>query len=135
MNPYPQSCSNILFGPGAASKIAEIEVGFNTHQAASEQRFDLVKQTCGRQRQYPDGFMLFLCTMFSPIQDREAAGKGFTHRMGDRVTFSKPSLGSLINHVHRSDVIAHWNFGIRALCQNLAASGSFAPSARNSRVA
>lgn len=84
---------------------------------------DLVRQTCGRHHQYPDGFFLFLGTMFSPIQDRGAKGEGFTHRLGDRVTISTPSLGALINHVQRSDVIAPWTFGVRALYRNLSSRG------------
>lgn len=84
---------------------------------------DLVQQTCGRHHQYPDGFLLFLGTMFSPIQDRGVEGKGFTHRLGDRVTISTPSLGALINHVQRSDAIAPWTFGVRALYRNLSSRG------------
>lgn len=84
---------------------------------------DLVRQTCGPHHQYPDGFLLFLGTMFSPIQDRGAEGRGFTHRLGDRVTISTPSLGTLVNHVQRSDAIAPWTFGVRALYQNLSSRG------------
>ena len=45
---------------------------------------DLVGQTHGAHHQYPDGFMLFLGTMFSPIKDRDAPGGGFTHHRGRR---------------------------------------------------
>ena len=89
----------------------------------SRDPLDLVRQTCGRHHQYPDGFLLFLGTMFSPIQDRGAKGKGFTHCLGDRVTISTPSLGALVNHVQRSDAIAPWTFGVRALYQNLSSRG------------
>jgi fumarylacetoacetate (FAA) hydrolase family protein len=84
---------------------------------------DLVRQTCGAHHQYPDGFFLFLGTMFSPIQDRGDEGKGFTHRLGDRVTISTPSLGALVNRVQRSDAIAPWTFGVRALYRNLSSRG------------
>ncbi|MEJ8814126.1 fumarylacetoacetate hydrolase family protein [Variovorax ureilyticus] len=84
---------------------------------------DLVRQTCGAHHQYPDGFFLFLGTMFSPIQNRGAEGKGFTHRLGDRVTISTPSLGALVNRVQRSDAIAPWTFGVRALYRNLSSRG------------
>lgn len=83
----------------------------------------LVGQTCGRHHQYPDGFMLFLGTMFAPTDDRGGAGKGFTHEMGDIVTISTPSLGKLINQVDRSDAINPWQFGVTALMTNLAARG------------
>ena len=84
---------------------------------------DLVNQTYGPHHQYPDGFMLFLGTMFSPIKDRDAEGAGFTHHLGDVVTISSPSLGSLVNTVRRSDEIAPWTFGVRALYGNLEARG------------
>jgi len=67
--------------------------------------------------------MLFLGTMFSPIEDRDAAGAGFTHHLGDLVTISSPSLGALVNTVRRSDEIAPWTFGVRALYKNLKARG------------
>ncbi|MGV7206574.1 fumarylacetoacetate hydrolase [Oxalobacteraceae bacterium A2-2] len=89
----------------------------------SRDPLDLVQQTCGPHHQYPDGFMLFLGTMFSPIKDRGAAGAGFTHKLGDRVTIATPSLGALVNHVQRSDQIAPWTFGVRALYRNLARRG------------
>ena len=92
----------------------------------SRDPLDLVGQTCGAHHQYPDGFMLFLGTMFSPIKDRDAAGKGFTHHLGDRVSISTPSLGTLVNTVQRSDGIEPWTFGVRALYNNLAQRGLLA---------
>jgi len=89
----------------------------------SRDPLDLVGQTCGAHHQYPDGFMLFLGTMFSPIKDRDAPGKGFTHHAGDRVSISTPSLGTLVNTVQRSDAIEPWTFGVRALYKNLAQRG------------
>jgi fumarylacetoacetate (FAA) hydrolase family protein len=91
----------------------------------SRDPLDLVSQTAGRHHQYPDGFMLFLGTMFSPIKDRDAKGGGFTHHIGDRVSISTPSLGALVNTVERSDQIAPWTFGVRALYSNLAQRGLF----------
>lgn len=88
----------------------------------------LVEQTCGAHHQYPDGFMLFLGTMFSPIQDRAAPGSGFTHHIGDVVTISAPQLGALVNTVKLCDEIAPWTFGVRALYANLVARG-IAPAA------
>jgi fumarylacetoacetate (FAA) hydrolase family protein len=89
----------------------------------SRDPLDLVAQTCGAHHQYPDGFMLFLGTMFSPIKDRGAKGAGFTHKLGDRVSISSGALGTLVNHVQRSDAIAPWTFGVRALYANLAQRG------------
>jgi len=84
---------------------------------------DLVTQTCGAHHQYPDGFMLFLGTMFSPIKDRDAPGAGFTHHLGDVVTIATPSLGALVNTVQLSTGIPPWTFGVRALYQSLAKRG------------
>ena len=96
-----------------ASRMAEI----------SRDPLELVAHTCGGHHQYPDGFMLFLGTMFSPIKDRDAIGAGFTHHEGDVVTISTPMLGALVNTVGRSDAIAPWTFGVRALYANLARRG------------
>ena len=84
---------------------------------------DLVAQTHGAHHQYPDGFMLFLGTMFSPIKDRDTPGGGFTHHLGDVVTISTPSLGAIVNTVRLSTEITPWTFGVRALYGNLAARG------------
>lgn len=97
--------------------------GSSRMREISRDPLDLVAQTCGNHHQYPDGFMLFLGTMFSPIKDRDAAGSGFTHHLGDRVSIATPSLGTLVNYVQRSDAIAPWTFGVRALYSNLAQRG------------
>jgi fumarylacetoacetate (FAA) hydrolase family protein len=87
---------------------------------------DLVAQTFGPHHQYPDGLMLFLGTMFSPSKDRDAAGGGFTHHLGDVVTIATPSLGALVNTVRLSTEITPWTFGVRALYRNLAGRGLLA---------
>lgn len=94
--------------------------GVSDMREISRDPLDLVQQTYGSHHQYPDGFMLFLGTMFSPIQDRGHAGQGFTHHIGDRVAISTPTLGTLINKVGRSDQLPPWRYGIRALCHHLA---------------
>jgi fumarylacetoacetate (FAA) hydrolase family protein len=97
--------------------------GVSRMREISRDPLDLVAQTAGAHHQYPDGFMLFLGTMFSPIKDRGQKGAGFTHHLGDRVTISSPALGALVNHVQRSDQLAPWSFGVRALYRNLARRG------------
>ena len=67
--------------------------------------------------------MLFLGTMFAPVEDRDNPGQGFTHKIGDIVKISTPSLGLLANRVDRSDKIKPWTFGITALMTNLAKRG------------
>lgn len=92
----------------------------------SRDLLDLVGQTIGENHQYPDGLVLFTGTLFAPVQDRDAPGEGFTHKPGDEVAISSPSLGSLVNRVSRSDRTAPWEFGILALMQNLARRGLLA---------
>jgi fumarylacetoacetate (FAA) hydrolase family protein len=104
--------------------------GVSRMREISRDPLDLVAQTCGSHHQYPDGFMLFLGTMFSPIKDRDAPGAGFTHHIGDRVTISSPSMGALINHVQICDLITPWTFGVRALYKNLAQRGLIGDSPR-----
>ncbi|PMR71695.1 fumarylacetoacetate hydrolase family protein [Halomonas heilongjiangensis] len=86
----------------------------------SRDPLELVEQTIGAHHQYPDGLMLFLGTMFSPIEDRDGRGQGFTHHLHDRVTIATPSLGALVNVVDRSDRLPPWTFGVRALLAHLA---------------
>jgi len=85
---------------------------------------DLAGQTRNAEHQYPDGFMLFLGTMFAPIQDRNGPGQGFTHKVGDLVTIASPKLGMLVNRVTTSDQAPPWTFGTRALMGALAARGA-----------
>lgn len=84
---------------------------------------DLVEQTINSHHQYPDGLMLFLGTMFAPIQDRDAPGQGFIHKLGDTVTIRSPRLGTLVNRVNHTDKISPWRFGSQALFRNLAQRG------------
>jgi fumarylacetoacetate (FAA) hydrolase family protein len=84
---------------------------------------DIVAQTIGRHHQYPDGFFLFLGTLFAPIQDRDTPGQGFTHKAGDIVTIADARLGSLRNIVRLSTECPEWTFGTGALMRNLAGRG------------
>jgi len=84
---------------------------------------DLVAQTVGARHQYPDGFVLYLGTMFAPAQDRDAPGLGFTHHRGDLVRIGSPALGSLVNRVRATEEVEPWTFGIRALYADLARRG------------
>jgi fumarylacetoacetate (FAA) hydrolase family protein len=76
---------------------------------------ELVRQAMGAHHQYPDGMMLFLGTMFAPVEDRAGPGMGFTHRVGDVVTISSPALGSLMNTVNHCESITPWSFGVGSL--------------------
>lgn len=83
---------------------------------------DLIAQTLSAH-QYPDGFALYLGTMFAPVEDRDAPGKGFTHKIGDRVRVSSERLGVLDNIVTTCDRAAPWTMGVGGLMRNLAARG------------
>jgi len=95
-----------------ASNMAEI----------SRDPLELVKQSLS-EHQYPDGFILFLGTLFAPIQDRDEPGRGFTHKPGDIVTIASPKLGRLVNRVVTSRDAPPWTFGVGALMTNLASRG------------
>jgi fumarylacetoacetate (FAA) hydrolase family protein len=92
----------------------------------SRDPLDLVAQACGAHHQYPDGFMLFLGTMFAPTQDRFGPGQGFTHAVGDVVTVHTAKLGTLANRVTTSDAAPPWTYGTAALMRDLARRGLLA---------
>ena len=100
--------------------------GRSSMSRISRDPLDLVGHAWGARHQYPDGFMLFLGTMFAPTQDRGAPGMGFTHAIGDEVEIRCDSLGALLNTVDRCDAIPRWEFGLGALMRNLARRGLLA---------
>jgi fumarylacetoacetate (FAA) hydrolase family protein len=97
--------------------------GSSSISKISRDPLDLAHQAIGANHQYPDGFVLFLGTMFAPTQDRRGPGEGFTHEVGDIVTVSTPRLGTLANRVNTSDRIAPWNYGSVALMRDLGRRG------------
>jgi len=97
--------------------------GSSSMKEISRDPLDLVAQTIGRHHQYPDGLMLFMGTLFAPVEDRDTPGQGFTHKIGDRVAISNAELGSLINTVALSTECPPWTFGTAALMRNLATRG------------
>lgn len=97
--------------------------GEYTLRQISRDPLELVRHAMGAHHQYPDGLMLFLGTAFAPTQDRGEPGRGFTHRVGDRVAIRAPRLGTLVNRVDFAHRIAPWTFGAGALMRNLAARG------------
>ena len=108
--------------------VVEGEDGFRLDGSSSMRRISrdpesLVMATVGPHHQYPDGFCLYLGTMFAPVKDRGAPGSGFTHKRGDVVTIATPRLGALVNRVRLSTECAPWTFGTGALMKNLAGRG------------
>jgi fumarylacetoacetate (FAA) hydrolase family protein len=88
---------------------------------------DLAGQAIGARHQYPDGLILFVGTMFAPVDDRDAPGSGFTHKVGDVVRIAAPELGALVNEVVTCDRAEPWTFGTGALMANLARRGVLRP--------
>jgi fumarylacetoacetate (FAA) hydrolase family protein len=104
------------------------EEGFHLEGESSMRKIsrdptELAAQTLSRQHQYPDGFALYLGTMFAPIVDRDTPGQGFTHRSGDIVRVSSSRLGVLENRVTSCAEAPPWTFGIASLMANLAQRG------------
>jgi fumarylacetoacetate (FAA) hydrolase family protein len=97
--------------------------GFSSIAKISRDPADLVAQMIGDHHQYPDGAVLFLGTMFAPVEDRGATGQGFTHHIGDIVTISSAELGQLVNRMRYTDDCEPWSFGTAHLMRNLARRG------------
>ncbi len=97
--------------------------GTSSIERISRDPADLVAQLFSPEHQYPDGAVLFLGTMFAPTADRGAAGKGFTHAIGDIVTIATPKLGRLVNRIATADACEPWTFGTAALMRNLSRRG------------
>jgi fumarylacetoacetate (FAA) hydrolase family protein len=97
--------------------------GRSTMKDISRDPLDLVGQTLNSNHQYPDGFVLFLGTLFAPVEDRDEPGRGFTHKVGDVVRVSSTKLGTLVNTVVTCDTAPAWTMGITALMRNLASRG------------
>ena len=97
--------------------------GGSSMAAISRDPAELVRQLIGAAHQYPDGAALFLGTMFAPVADRDAPGKGFTHKPGDVVTVSADKLGRLVNRMRHARTARRWDFGVGALMRNLARRG------------
>lgn len=83
----------------------------------------IVAAAAGRHHQYPDGFVIYLGTMFAPVKDRGGVGKGFTHKPNDIVTISTPKLGALSNRVRLSTECSPWTYGASHLMRDLAKAG------------
>jgi len=96
--------------------------GHSSMREISRDPTDLVAQAMS-EHHYPDGYILFLGTLFAPTQDRDDPGRGFTHKVGDVVSISTPKLGRLVNRVTYSRDARPWTLGIAGLMRNLAQRG------------
>lgn len=84
---------------------------------------DLAAQAINAHHRYPDGLVLFLGTLFAPVEDRYEQGKGFTHATDDVVRIACDQLGALVNRVRPTDQCEPWTFGAADLMRNLARRG------------
>jgi fumarylacetoacetate (FAA) hydrolase family protein len=100
--------------------------GFSSIAEISRDPEELVSAMMGAHHQYPDGAVLFLGTLFAPVEDRGAPGKGFTHEIGDVVTIRADQLGALVNRMKWSTDCEPWSFGTGQLMRNLARRGVLA---------
>ena len=96
--------------------------GRNEMAQISRDPEDLVAQ-CLSEHHYPDGFVLFCGTLFAPTDDREEAGAGFTHKIGDVVTIRSERIGTLVNTVTTSRDAPAWTTGIGEWVRNLNGRG------------
>jgi fumarylacetoacetate (FAA) hydrolase family protein len=102
--------------------------GFRLEGGSSMRRIsrdpaDLAGQLVSKHHDYPDGAALFLGTMYAPVADRDAPGKGFTHKPGDLVAVSADKLGRLVNRMRYAHECPRWDFGLGRLMRNLARRG------------
>ena len=93
--------------------------GRSSMSQISRDPLDIVAQTLNANHQYPDGFLLYLGTLFAPTEDRDQPGNGFTHKLGDHVSIGSAQLGTLRNRVQHSSALAPWTFGLLAFIENL----------------
>ncbi|MFB8386766.1 fumarylacetoacetate hydrolase family protein [Microbacterium sp. NPDC055910] len=93
--------------------------GYSSMRNISRDPESLIQHAWGDHHQYPDGFVLFTGTLFAPTQDRHAPGAGFTHELGDVVSISNPSLGTLVNTVMHAQNAPRWEIGIWEFVSNL----------------
>ncbi|MDE2385911.1 MAG: fumarylacetoacetate hydrolase family protein [Alphaproteobacteria bacterium] len=84
---------------------------------------EIVANAINDNHAYPDGLVVYLGTMFAPVDDRGEEGKGFTHHVGDIVEIATPHLGTLRNRVVLCGQAQRWDFGIADLMRNLARRG------------
>jgi fumarylacetoacetate (FAA) hydrolase family protein len=96
--------------------------GHSSMDQISRDPEELLRQAMS-EHHFPDGFTLFLGTLFAPVQDRDEPGRGFTHKEGDLVRISTPRIGALVNRVTTSRNAPPWTFGVRELMRNLASRG------------
>jgi D-xylonolactonase len=89
----------------------------------SRDPLDLIGQTHCADHQYPDGFALYLGTMFAPIDDRDAPGRGFTHKVGRPRARGLPQAGRAENKVTVCDAAAAVDPGHLRPDENLAGRG------------
>jgi fumarylacetoacetate (FAA) hydrolase family protein len=98
--------------------------GTNSVAEISRTLPDLIRAVYGIHHQYPDGFALYTGTLFSPTEDRDFPGLGFTHKPGDTVEISSRYLGTLVNVVQATEELRPWVFGITEMYKYLKKIGA-----------
>jgi fumarylacetoacetate (FAA) hydrolase family protein len=121
---FPLAAARRLSFQTTVEGLDGFRVSHTTHvKEISRDLADLAGQAHSRYHRYPDGVLLFIGTMFAPVDDRGVPGSGFTHKTGDVVSIVASELGALINEVVPCDEAEPWSFGTGALMANLARRG------------
>jgi len=121
---FPLDAARRLSFQTTVEGIDGFRISHTTHvNEISRDLADLAGQAHSRYHRYPDGVLLFVGTMFAPVDDRGAPGSGFTHKTGDLVSIAARELGALVNEVVPCDQAEPWSFGTGALMGNLARRG------------
>jgi len=121
---FPLDAARRLSFQTTVEGIDGFRISHTTHvNEISRDLADLAGQAHSRYHRYPDGVLLFIGTMFAPVDDRGAPGSGFTHKTGDLVSIAARELGALVNEVVPCDQAEPWSFGTGALMGNLARRG------------
>jgi fumarylacetoacetate (FAA) hydrolase family protein len=97
--------------------------GRSSMREISRDPAEIMAQAVNENHVYPDGLVLYLGTMFAPVEDRDEKGRGFTHKTGDIVAIETPALGVLVNRVQPTNRVEGWSMGAADLMRNLARRG------------
>src|SRR6266702_887123 len=100
--------------------------GSSSMKMISRDPAEIVRQGIGKYNQYPDGFIIFLGTMFAPTKDRGEKGSGFTHKIGALVTIRRAQRDDIpaIKTIHR----AAWSLAYRGIVPEAAIEAETGPS-------
>ena len=98
---------------GRRARTASAVDGGSSMSKISRDPTDLVGATIGENHQYPDGFVLYLGTMFAPIEDRDAKGRASPTRSATSSPSRRRRSAASSTASICAPTIAPWTFGTR----------------------